>query len=111
MKIGLIATLLVLFAGSGTTRARPPATQPSAPQQRLTIEYSGPVRLNPYAAVEQRSADPGAGAATWRYYYSVPAFSYYGSPYCGWYGCSYRYGYGYRYGRFGGMGIEFFGSY
>lgn len=100
---------LVLFAGSSTARATP-ATQPSAPQQRLTIEYSGPVRLNPFAQPEPRSTDPGARAATWRYYYS-PSFYYCGYPYGGWYGCSYRFGYGYRYGRFGGIGIEFFGSY
>src|SRR5690348_16774159 len=106
-----IAFLLVLLAMASHATARPPVTQPSAPQQRLTIEFSGPVRLNPYAQPEPRSADLGARAATWRYYYSVPSYYFYGCPYFGWYGCSWRYGYGYRYGRFGGIGIEFFGSY
>jgi hypothetical protein len=107
MKTWLIAApLLVLLAGSLRLDARLPSTQPSQPQQRVTIEYSGPVRLNPYAQPEARSTDPGARAATWRYYYSSPAF-YYGYPYCGWYGGYYRYGY--RIGRPFGIGIGFSG--
>jgi len=109
MKCSLIATLLVLFAVSSPATARPPATQPSVPQPRLTIEYSGPVRTNPYAQMETRSTDPGARAATWRYYYSPPTCFYFGYPYSGWYGGYSRYGS--HFGRPFGICLEFNGSY
>src|SRR4051794_3923177 len=95
MKFAVLMAVLGLFATVSLTRAQPPATQPAQQaQQRLTIEYSGPVRVNPYAPAVQASTDPGARAATWRYYYSPPIWcGYYGGyAYGGWYGGGYRCG-------------------
>jgi len=95
-----IVMACLLLAAAPLARANSPATQPTASpeSQRLTIEYSGPVRVNPYAPAPQASTDPGARAATWRYYYSPPIWCgyYNGYAYGGWYGGCGWYGGGYR---------------
>jgi hypothetical protein len=109
MGIAVATVVFGLVAPIFLVRAQPPTTQPQLQsQQRLTIEYSGPVRLNPYAPAPAASTDPNARAATWRYYYSAPAFYYCGYPYGGWYG--WRAGF-YHYGRPYWIGIEFNGCY